>query len=62
MIAEPRYYRFQDGVGFEDGVSFIAAHRDPPELLQLADEIFDQATPLVGLAMDVERRLVLGLL
>src|ERR1700682_4373947 len=36
-------------------VGFVGAHRDTLELLELAEEVFDQMTPFVHLGVDLER-------
>ena len=39
----------------EAGVGFVGPHGDAFELLELAEEVFDQVTPFVHLGVDRER-------
>ena len=41
--------------GFVAWVGFVAAHGDALELLEFAEEVFDEVSPLVHLLVDLER-------
>ena len=41
--------------GREAGVRLVAAHCDALELLELAEEVLDQVTPLVDFQVDLQR-------
>ena len=42
--------------GCEALVGFVSAHGDAFELLQLAEEVLDEVTPLVDVEVDPQRR------